>query len=183
MTGRSHGYGFGIDIPHTGSICSDRGCLDFLENNIGYLQNQHRLFPPPTVSELHKVFCRGWMGSLSDSPIAWRRIPHHRSSQPFYLHGLGLILFTHETTCLPLACVPLTIWKSHVIPKELRIKKHIIHMSFGIILKYYSQGLKPLGLSPLPTFQPLIPFPLCGSLVPHHSFIMVGLHMVVFMFY
>jgi hypothetical protein len=72
--------------------------------------------------------------------------------------------------------------------KELRIKHHI-YMDFGIILKYYSQGLKPLGLAPrlniyplFPTFQPPIPYPLCGSLVPHHSFTMVGLHAVMFIF-
>jgi hypothetical protein len=51
-------------------------------------------------------------------------------------------------------------------------------MAFGIILKYYSQGLKPL----FPTFQPPIPYPLYGSLVPHHSFIMVGLHAAMFIF-
>jgi hypothetical protein len=32
--------------------------------------------------------------------------------------------------------------KSHVLPKGLRLK-HIMHISFGIILKYYSQGLSP----------------------------------------
>jgi hypothetical protein len=45
MTGWSRGYGLGIEIPHTGSICSDRGYLGFLEINTAYPQNQHRLFP------------------------------------------------------------------------------------------------------------------------------------------
>jgi hypothetical protein len=44
MTGWSRGYGLGTKIPHTGSICSDRGCLKFLEINTGYPQNQHTDF-------------------------------------------------------------------------------------------------------------------------------------------
>jgi hypothetical protein len=82
---------------------------------------------------------------------------------------------THEAACIPSACVP---------PQELRTK-HRFHMVFGIILKYFSQGLKPprLNTYPLfPTFQPPISYPLCGSLVPHHSFIVVDLHAVVFIF-
>jgi hypothetical protein len=58
----------------------------------------------------------------------------------------GLTLVTHATACIPSACVP-SIQKLFFLPKEVRIK-HIIHMSFGIILKYYSQGPKPLGLAP-----------------------------------
>jgi hypothetical protein len=98
-------------------------------------------------------------GSCSDSRGSNGEEPHHGSSQPFYLHGLGLTLVTHETACIPSACIP-SIWKFLSFQKkELRIK-HNIHMSFGIILKYYSQGLKPLGstLSPsshLPAPNPL----------------------------
>jgi hypothetical protein len=60
--------------------------------------------------------------------VEWRRNPHHGSTQQFYLHVLGLTLVTHETACVPSACVP-SIWKLLVLPKELRIK-HIFHMSF-----------------------------------------------------
>jgi hypothetical protein len=77
-----------------------------------------------------------------------------------------------RTACIPSSCIP-SIQKLFVLPKELRIK-HIIHMSFGIILKYYFQGPKPLGstLSPsshlpapntLPTLWNLIP----PSLIHH----------------
>jgi hypothetical protein len=41
MTGWSHGYGFGKETPHIGSICSDRGCISFS-------RNQHRLSPKST---------------------------------------------------------------------------------------------------------------------------------------
>jgi hypothetical protein len=46
--------------------------------------------------------------------------------------------------------------------KELRIK-HIFHMDFGIILKYYSQGLKPLGSTLSLSFQPSSPQSLTHS--------------------
>jgi hypothetical protein len=127
MTGWSHGYGFGTETPHTGSICSDRGC-------IGFSRNQHRLSPKsthrlrPPVSEWHEVSCRGRTGrtvhTLQRSDrftlrgrVEWRRNPQHGSSQPFYLHGLGLTLVTHETACIPSACVP-SIWKLLVLPKR-----------------------------------------------------------------
>jgi hypothetical protein len=81
------------------------------------------------------------------------------------------------------ACLP--PFRNHMsFQKGLRLK-HIMHFSFGIILKYYFQGLSPLGstLSPFLTFQPLIPYPFCGRSVPLHSFIVVGLHLAVFIFY
>jgi hypothetical protein len=60
MTGWSHGYGFGTEIPHTGSICSDRGCIRFSRNQHRLsLKSTHRLRPP--VSEWHEVSCRGRM--------------------------------------------------------------------------------------------------------------------------
>jgi hypothetical protein len=83
----------------------------------------------------------GRIGSCSDGRVEWGRNPQHDSSQPFYLHVPGLTLVTHATGCVPLASVP-SVWNLLFLPKELRIK-HIIHMSFGIILKYYSQDLSP----------------------------------------
>jgi hypothetical protein len=134
MTGWSHGYGLGTEIPHIGSICSDRGCLGLLESTqaIPEINTDFPPPPPPMVSELHEVSCRGRIGSRSDGQVEWRRNPcnsrrewkpnpQHGSSQPFYLHVPGLTLVTHATACIPSARVP-SIWKSHVIPKELRIK-------------------------------------------------------------
>jgi hypothetical protein len=74
MTEWSHGYGFWTEIPHTDSIYSDR--LSFPEINTDYSRNPHRLFP--TVSELHKVSCRGPTSSHSYSLVEWRRIPPPR---------------------------------------------------------------------------------------------------------
>jgi hypothetical protein len=68
---------------------------------------------------------------------------HHGSSQPFYFHGLGLTLVTHETACLPSACIPPTIWKSHVIPKELRIKTYNSHVFWNNILILFPKDLSP----------------------------------------
>jgi hypothetical protein len=106
------------------------------------------------------------MGSCLDGQVEWRRNPQHGSSQPFYLHAPRLTLVTHETACIPSACVP-SIRKLFVLSKELRIK-HIIHMFFGIILKYYSQGPKPLGstLSPFSHLPAPNPFPTLWKLSP-----------------
>ena len=74
-----------------------------------------------SLVEVRWVHAQVVKGRMVENP------PHHGSSKSFYLHGLGLTLVTHETTCLPSACVPSTIWKSHVIPKELRIKTYNSH--------------------------------------------------------
>jgi hypothetical protein len=85
----SHGYGFGTEIPHTISIYSNGGCLLFS-------RKQHRLFLPPGF----KNFTRYILEVGSD--VRFRRSgrmeknPQHSSSQPPYLHGLGLTLVTHE---------------------------------------------------------------------------------------
>jgi hypothetical protein len=58
MIGWSHGYGLGTETPHTGSRCSDRGCIGFSRNQHRLsLKSTHRLRPP--ISEWHEVFCRG----------------------------------------------------------------------------------------------------------------------------
>jgi hypothetical protein len=67
------------------------------------------------------------------------RLGRHMS--PMMLHAL------HQ------ACVPL---------QELRTKQ-IFHMAFGIILKYYSQGLKPLGSTLSLSFPPSSPQSLTHS--------------------
>jgi hypothetical protein len=97
----------GTEIPRTGSNCSDRGCT-------GYLRNQHRLFG---FQGCTRVFLQRSDRSRSDGRVEWRRNPHHGSSQPFYLHVLGLTLVTHATACIPSARVP-SIWKLLVFPKR-----------------------------------------------------------------
>jgi hypothetical protein len=57
-------------------------------------------------------------------------------------HAPGSTHVAHEAACIP--------------PQELRTK-HRFHMAFGIILKYYSQGLKPLGSTLSLSFQPSSP--------------------------
>jgi hypothetical protein len=136
------------------------------------------------VQRMHEGISAGirWF-TLRQSRVEWRKNPQHGSSQPFYLHVHGLKFVTHATACIPSTCFP-SIWKLFVLPKELRIK-HIIHMSFGIILKYYSQGPKPLSstLSPFSHLPDPNPLPTLWKLSPHHSFIMVSLHATVFIFY
>ena len=134
--------------PRTGSTCSDGGCIGFLEIDTGYPRNQHRLFF--SISELHKVSCRGRMECTVQKIGSNGGEPPSRLISALYLHGPGLTFFTHATACVP------SIWKLFVLPKELRIR-HIIHMSFGIILNYYSQGLSPLGLTLSPLFPPSSP--------------------------
>jgi hypothetical protein len=80
--------------------------------------------------------------------------------------------------------------KLHAFPHHAFLPKNLgqnidFTWIFGIILKYYSQGLKPLGSTLSLSFQPSsppIPYPLFGILVPHHSFIVVGLYATVFIF-
>jgi hypothetical protein len=156
--------------------------LDLFRQRMSQLsRNKHRLFP--MVSELHEVSCRGRMGSRSGSQVEWRRNPSHGSSWPFYSHAPGLTLVTLGTACVPSACVP-SIWKLLVLPKQLRIR-HIIHMSFGIILNNYSQGLSPLGLTLIP-FSHLLapnPFPSLWIISPPSLIHRVGLDAAVFVFY
>ena len=116
----------------------------------------------------------------SGNQVEWRRNPSHGSPWPFYSHASGLTLVTHGTACVPparitLVCPPL--------PKP-RIK-HKMHMSFWNNIKILFPGLSPLGstLSPFSHLQLLIPCPLCGCLVPLHSFIVVGLHLAVFIYF
>jgi hypothetical protein len=61
----------------------------------------------PRFQNCTRVSCRGQTGlTFRRSMVEWRRNPHHGSSQPFYLHALGLTLVTHETACVPSACIP-----------------------------------------------------------------------------
>jgi hypothetical protein len=106
--------------------------LVFPEINTGYPRNQHTDFAPwfqngmrSLVGVGQNVWFRICMGIFQrsdgftprQSRVKWWRNPHHDSSQLFYLHGLGLTLVTHETACIPSACIP-SIWKLLVFPKR-----------------------------------------------------------------
>jgi hypothetical protein len=121
-------------------------------------------------------FTSGSGGRMEEEPPSWL-------ISSLYLHGPGLTFVTHATACVPSACVP-SIWKLLVLPKELRIR-HIIHMSFGIILNYYSQGLSPLGLtlSPFSHLPAPNPLPSLWMLSPPSLIHRVGLHVAMFIFY
>jgi hypothetical protein len=104
--------------------------------NTGYPQNQHRLFPP-------------WFQNCTRSPtevgsdVQFRRSgrmeenPSHSSSWPFYSHAPGLTLVTFGTTCVP------SIWKSHVIPKELRVKTYYSHVFWNNIKILFPRLKRP----------------------------------------
>jgi len=105
--------------------------------------------------------------------VPWRRNPQHSSSWPF-ISWPWLTLVTHATARVPTTCVPSTIWKYMSYQQGLRLQ-HIMHFSFGIILKYYSQGLSPLGSTLSPFFPPPSPnsLPIMWTLSPpsliHHG--------------
>jgi hypothetical protein len=85
----------------------------------------------------------------------WRREPPTRLIAAFYC-------MVRVDTCRPCDCMRSgNVRASHHLEitcpsKGLRLK-HIMHFSFGIILKYYSQGLSPLGSTLSPFFPPPAP--------------------------
>ena len=143
----------GID---TDSMAQNRkGEPNFLEMNTGFstlqnrgftwiFRNKHRLF---RLSGTHEVFLQRLgrsyyleLRTRSGNQVEWRRDHSHGSSRTFYFHALGLTLVTLGNAYVPTACIPF----AHFPCQELRIKiKHKMHMFFGIIIKYYSQGLSP----------------------------------------
>jgi hypothetical protein len=92
----------------------------------------------------------------------WRMNPHHssilglncmclgRHMSPMKLHAL------HQAACSPF--------------QELRIKTYLSH-HFGIIINYYSQGLKPLSLAPLSNLSAPFPLPTLWKLSPPSLFL------------
>jgi hypothetical protein len=96
----------------------------------------------------------------------WRREPPTRLIAAFIAWS-GLTLVTHATACVPATCVPPPFGNHMSFQKGLRLK-HIMHFSFGIILKYYSQGLSPLGSTLSPFFPPPAPnsLPILWTLSP-----------------
>jgi hypothetical protein len=69
------------------------------------------------------------LGGMEEGPLSW-------------LISALLFACTRVDTCHPWNCMHLLCTFSPC--QELRIKiKHKMHMFFGIIIKYYSQGLIP----------------------------------------
>jgi hypothetical protein len=80
---------------------------------------------------------------------------------------------TQVDTCLPrAACIPFFhMLELHALPLPgLRIKTCLSH-SFGIIINYYSQGLKPLRLAPLSNLSSPFPLPTLWKLSPPSLFL------------
>jgi hypothetical protein len=76
-------------------------------------RNQHRLSPKSTqdfsprfqnctrsLAEVGRVHAQAVEGRMEEEPPS-------RLISGFYLHGLGLTLVTHETACVPSACIPI----------------------------------------------------------------------------
>ena len=85
---------------------------------IGLMLRQRMPHTGSMVQRTYGVYLqRSDRSYCSEDQIEWRRNASHHSSWPFYSHAPGLTLFTLGTACVP------SIWKSHVIPKELRIWK------------------------------------------------------------
>jgi hypothetical protein len=59
----------------------------------------------------------------------------------------------------------------HCLSQELRIKNTCLSHSFGIIINYYSQGLKPLRLAPLSNLSTPFPLPTLWKLSPPSLFL------------
>jgi hypothetical protein len=132
----------------------------------------------PLFQNCMRVSCKGHTVHAQDSPGSNGGGPPSWLISALYLHGLGLTFVTHATACVP------SIWKLLVLLKELRIR-HIIHMSFRIILNYYSQGLSPLNLtlSPFSHLPAPNPLPSLQMLSPPSLIHRVSLHMTMFIFY
>jgi hypothetical protein len=96
------------------------------------------------------------------------------------LHVLGPTHVSHEASCTPSSCVPFCTCSPF---EELRIKTYISHNFWNNIKLLFVRNQAPKLSPPFQPSSPFFPYPLCGSLVPHHSFFMVGLHAVKFIYY
>jgi hypothetical protein len=111
----------------------------FSEPNIGFSAHREaRGFSAKlrSIVLLRAPYTLRQSGGMGEEPLSWLIL---------------VILFacTRVDTCHPWNCMRsiqhafLPIWQSLVLPQELRIKRHIPMWLFGIIIKYYSQGLSP----------------------------------------
>jgi hypothetical protein len=131
---------------------SNTGCMAQQLRYIQFSQLAIRNRLTSLVSEMRKVYKRrmeelegqtpnssdGWRNAHPtpmQQSTEWKENPQHGSFSGLNLMHLG----------------------RHVVPPEELRTKHRFHMAFGIILKYYSQGLKPLGSTLSLSFQPSNP--------------------------
>ena len=136
-----------------------------------------------SVQKVYEVFLQSSGQSYCSEPVHPHAVhsnervnPPHGPPKLFYSHAPGSTLVTLETACVPPARITFP-WSG------TQDKKYKWHMFFWNNNKILFLGLSPpqaKHLALFPTFQPLIPCLLCGNSVPLHSFIVVGLHLVVF---
>jgi hypothetical protein len=102
----------------------------------------------------------------------WRMNPHHGSILGLNCMCLGRHMSPMKLHALHQVCIPfLHTLELHALPlPELRIKTCLSH-SFGIIINYYSQGLKPLSLAPLSNLSSPFPLPTLWKLSPPSLFL------------
>jgi hypothetical protein len=79
---------------------TEKGCTGFPEQTQTFSRNQHRLLVQGMYSseDARGLLPRSDRFTLRRSG-RMEAAPHHGSSQPFYLHGLGLTLVTREAAC------------------------------------------------------------------------------------
>jgi hypothetical protein len=98
--------------------------------------------------------------------------PPSRPNSWVKLHVPGPTHVTHEAACTPSSMHTLLhTLELHALPLPgLRIKTYLSH-HFGIIINYYSQGLKPLSLAPLSNLSAPFPLPTLWKLSPPSLFL------------
>jgi hypothetical protein len=88
--------------------------------------------------------------------------PPSRFNSWVKLHVPGPTHVAHEVACTPSSMRSLF--------QKLRIKLYLLH-SYGIIINYYSQGLKPLSLAPLSNLSAPFSLPTMWKLSPPSLFL------------
>jgi hypothetical protein len=141
----------------------ERVNLTFLESNTGFsafriedihgfFRAKHRLFGSQGST---RVLSKAQVGRTAQSSIHAQVVGWNGRGTLSRLILAVLFACTRVNTCHPWNCMRsiqhafLPIWQSLVLPRELRIKRHIhiIHVSFWNNNKILFPGLKPLGLA------------------------------------
>jgi len=151
-----------------------------------YITNLHwflvrRASQPSNIGRLHSFgFKDAWECAEFDDAgptISYRESGRMTSEPPNMTRFFGLTCM-----CMGRNMSPMKLHALHL--HAFRRKTYTFTQYFGIIINYYSQGLKPPRLAPLSYLSAPSPLPrLFGSLVPHQSFIVVSPHAEMFIFY
>jgi hypothetical protein len=98
--------------------------------------------------------------------------PQSRPNSWVKFHVSGPTHVSHEDACTTSSMHTLLyMLELHALPLSgLRIKTYLSH-HFGIIINYYSQGLKPLSLVPLSNLSAPFPLPTLWKLSPPSLFL------------